>query len=150
VSNPTIHGKKVLVTASSVLDAVASDLLRIKMDDGLRWADLGEVLGKSEDQAAKYADGSAEMGVVAYAKARAQWNGRFTGSLDRLIEQAEPQGNPHYAQSCILKAALALSVALEDGDLDIGEVLANRSTLEAARDAINGQLARLAPRVKTA
>lgn len=145
MSAPTIHGKTVLVTASNVLDAVASDLLQIKMQDGLRWADLGDVLGKSEDQAAKYADGSAEIGIVAYAKARAQWNGRFTGSLDRLIEQARPEGNGHHAQSCLLKAALGLSVALEDGNITVEEVRANRTTLEAARDAINGQLARLGP-----
>ncbi|WP_324807171.1 hypothetical protein SH584_11365 [Sphingomonas sp. LY29] len=146
MSVPTIHGKRIAVTASNVLNAIGNDLLQIKMQDGLRWADIGEILGKSEDQAAKYADGSASMDVVAYAKGRTAWNGRFTGSLDRLIEQAKPEANAHNAQSCILKAALALSVALEDGDLTVDEIRKNRATLEMARGAIDDQLARLTVR----
>lgn len=143
MSKPQIHGIRKQLTATNILAALGDDLLRIKMEDHLRWADIGEVLGKSEDQAAKYADASAEMCITAYAKGAAAWNGRFTGSLEKLINGARPQGNAHAAQSAILKAALALSVALEDGELTVEEVRANRATLEQARDAIDGQLARL-------
>lgn len=146
MSVPTFAGKKVAVTASTVLEAIADDLSLIKSQDKLRWVDVAEVLGVGDDQAAKYADGSAAMNVVAYAKGRAAWNGRFTGSLDRLIEQAKPEANAHNAQSCILKAALALSVALEDGDLTVDEIRKNRATLEMARGAIDDQLARLTVR----
>jgi hypothetical protein len=56
----------------------------------------------------------------------------------------------HKAQSAILKAALALSVALEDGELTDAEIRANRSTLERAKDAIDAQLARLGPKERAA
>jgi hypothetical protein len=38
-----------------------------------------------------------------------------------------------------------MSKALEDGDITEAEVLANRATLENARDAISDQLAKLRP-----
>lgn len=52
------------------------------------------------------------------------------------------------AQSSVLKAALALSIALEDDDqIDADEVRQNRATIEAAVDALNGLLGKLNPRV---
>lgn len=141
---PKIRGK--VVTSSRLLQAVADDLSRIKSEDGLRWTDVGEVLGRSDDQAAKYADGSATMDFIAFQRGRLAWGSRFTGTVDKLIGEGVGEADGQYAQSCILKAALALSVALEDGELDVSEVQANRSTLENARDAIDAQLARLAPR----
>lgn len=143
-SQPTIHGKRPVFSASTVLEAIGVELSLIKSQDGLTYADLGRVLGKSEDQAAKYCDGTAEMGVVAFASAKREWNGRFTGALDRLCHDSRP-GKPddRAAANSILRAALALSVALEDGNVDPEEVRANRSTLENARDAIEAQLAKL-------
>lgn len=133
-------------SASAVLDAVASELSTIKHEDGLTDADLGRVLGKSEDQAAKYRTGLAEMGVVAYAAAKREWNGRFTGALDRLCTDSRPAaGDDRRGQITLLEAALALSVALADGKIDKEEVRANRATLEAARDAIDDQLRKLRP-----
>lgn len=146
MTDPTFAGKIRPITASNVLEAIADDLSLIKSEDRLRWVDIAEVLGVGDDQAAKYADGSAAMNVVAFAKGKAAWNGRFTGSLDKLVQRAAPVGTAYAAQSCILKAALALSVALEDGELTVDEVRANRSTLESARAAIDGQLARLMPK----
>lgn len=131
-------------SASAVLDEVAEALTTIRKDDRLTFADMAAILGKSEDQAAKYCAGSAEMGLIAYARARREWNGRFAGGLDRLCEQSRPgKVNDHAATNSILKAALALSVALEDGKVDPEEVRANRATLENARDAIEAQLAKL-------
>jgi len=146
MSTPRFHGSTRALSASQILEAAGNALGRIRQEDGLKWADIGAVLGKSEDQAAKYADGSAEMGLVAYIRAKIVFNGRFTGELDELIGKTKPNEDGQQAQSCILKAALALSVALEDGDLSVAEVRANRATLEAARDAITAQLARLTPR----
>lgn len=54
-------------SASAVLDAIAAELTVIKHEDGLTYADIGRVLGKSEDQAAKYCAGFADMGVVSFA-----------------------------------------------------------------------------------
>lgn len=133
-------------SASAVLDAVASELTTIKHEDKLSDADLGRVLGKSEDQAAKYRTGLAEMGIVAYAAAKREWNGRFTGALDRLCTDSRPaSADDRKGQITLLEAALALSVALADGKIEPEEVRANRSTLEAARDAIDQQLAKLRP-----
>lgn len=143
---PLIHGKPRAITASSVLGAVGDDLGAIRQEDRLTWIDIGEVFGKSDDQAAKYADGTAEMGVVAYAKGRKAWGGRFTGSLDRLIDGCGARITCNQTQHRLLAAALAIEEAREDGELSIDDIRANRSALENARDAIEAQLARLGPK----
>jgi len=138
--------KRRVVSASSILDALAADLSQIKAEDRLTFADVGRVLGRSEDQAAKYCEGSAEMGVTAFAFAKQAWNGRFTGRLDALLA-GEPDATCDRAkESKLLKAALALSLALEDGAVDDEEVRQNRKTLEAAGDAIAALLSRVGPR----
>lgn len=136
-------GSRRVFSASNALDVISETLSEIKREDKLTYADLGRVLGKSEDQASKYCDGSAEMGAVAFMLAWREFNGRFAGPLGRFCEETRPVGCDHTGQSSILKAALALSVALEDGEVSTEEVRANRSTLEEARDAINAQLAKL-------
>ncbi len=104
------------------------------------------MLGVSDDMAAKYADGTATMNFVTYYRGKREWNGRFTGAADRLCEDSRPvQMHPRECESSILKAALALSVALQDGTLTPQEVLANRSTLENAKDAILSVLGTLKP-----
>jgi hypothetical protein len=135
---------KPVFSASAVLEAIASELATIKHEDGLTDADIGRVLGKSEDQAAKYRTGLADMGVVSFAAGKREWNGRFTGALDRLCVESRPGlVDDRRGQITLLEAALALSVALEDGKIDKEEVRANRATLEAARDAIEAQLRKL-------
>lgn len=53
-------------------------------------------------------------------------------------------GDDRVAQSSVLKAALALSIALEDDDrIDAEEVRQNRATIEEAIVALQGLLARL-------
>jgi hypothetical protein len=128
-----------IFSASSVLDEIAAALTSIRREDGLTFADMAAVLGKSEDQAAKYCAGSAEMGVIAYARAQREWNGRFAGGLYRLCHDSRPSKDQDRSrQSKVLAAALALSIALEDdGEITPAEVKANRGTLEAARDAID-------------
>lgn len=132
-------------SASAVLEAIGAELSTIKHEDGLTDADLGRVLGKSEDQAAKYRAGLSEMGVVAFAAAKREWNGRFTGALDRLCVESRPgKGSDREGQCKVLEAALAMSVALADDDAIVREeVRKNRATLEAARDAIDEQLRKL-------
>lgn len=141
---PLIHGNRRTVSASAILKALGDDLGRIKQEDGLTWADLGRVLGKSEDQAAKYAEATADMPVTAFYFAKREWNGRFTGTADALVGHRVADGtDDRQRESHILQAALALSVALSDGELKDEEVAANRATLEMARDSIDGLLARL-------
>ncbi len=145
---PTFHGKRAVYSASSALDAVAQALSTIKTEDRLTFADLGAVLGRSEDQAAKYCDGSATMDFITFGRAKREWNGRFTGAFDRLCVESRPaSSSDRECGSKVLAAALAMSVALEGDDaIVIAEVRANRGTLEAARDAIEAQLAKLQPR----
>lgn len=146
MSAPAIHGKRPVYSASTALASVGEALQRIKAEDRLTWSDLGAVLGKSEDQAAKYADGTATMDFITFGRAKREWCGRFTGQFDRLCEDSRPAHTPREAETSILKAALALSVALADGAMTPEEVRANRSTLENARDAITSVLASVGPR----
>ena len=138
--------EKIVFSASKVLDEVGNALSVIRKEDRLTFADMGAVLGKSEDQAAKYCDGSAEMGVIAYARAKREWNGRFTGGLARLCAESRPahDNTDRARQSKVLRAALALSEALEDdGEISPEEVRDNRKSLEDARSAIDELLRKI-------
>jgi len=146
MTGPTVHGKRRALSASSIREAIASDLMQIKQEDRLTFADMGRVLGKSEDQAAKYCDGTAVMDAITYTFARDTWNGRFTGTVDTMIAGRKAMTCDHSKQSKLLAAALALSVALEDGEITDEEVRSNRKTLEHARDAIEALLSRVKPR----
>lgn len=137
-------GSRPVFSASAVLAAVAADLSQIKEDDGLTDADIGRVLGKSEDQANKYRKGEADMGIVSFAAGKREWNGRFTGALDRLCVDSRPGTVcDRSSLTFVLQAAAELSKALEDGIITPEEVRDNRATLEAARDAIDAQLRKL-------
>lgn len=133
-------------SASNALDAVGRAIHEIKAEDRLTWADVGAVLGVSDDQAAKYAEGTAAMNVVTYARAKREWNGRFTRYLDLLCEQSRPgMVNDHSALSAVLDAASRLSHSLEDGEITSKEVRDHRKELEAAYEAIGAQLKKLRP-----
>jgi hypothetical protein len=137
--------EKPVFSASAVLDVLSDSLSAIRRDDGLTFADMAAVLGKSEDQAAKYCAGSATMDIITFARAKREWNGRFTGALDRLCAESRPTATSDRAHgSSVLKAALALSVALEDGGrIDESDVREHRGELEDARDAIEAVLSKL-------
>lgn len=147
MSNRQSTAKRPVFSASAVLEAVASELSVIKAADGLTDADLGRVLGKSEDQAAKYRAGLAEMGVVAFAAAKREWNGRFTGALDRLCVESRPgvgKGNDRSVVTAVTKALYEISVAMEDDEVvSPEEVRVRRKALEQGRDAFNELLSRL-------
>ena len=152
MSAPTIPGNRPVFSASAALEAIGGELALIKSQDRLTWADVAAVLGVSDDQAAKYADGTAAMSVVTFARAKREWNGRFTGALDRLCHDSRPAKDSDRARHAkVLRAALAFGEALATNeDFDVDEVRANRPALEAARDAINDVLGKLAPRAVTA
>lgn len=147
MSNPQIHGNRRTLSASAIRQAIAADLMQIKQEDGLTFADMGRVLGKSEDQAARYCDGTASMCAETYTFAREKWGGRFTGRLDAMIAEAREATCDRAKESQVLKAALALSVALADGEIEIEEIHENRQTIENARDALDALLTRIAPRI---
>lgn len=140
------------LSASMIREAMAADLMQIRQEDGLTFDDIGRVLGRSADQAARYCDGTASMSAETYAFAREAWGTRFTGRLDALLGMAaENRSSDRSKGSALLQAALALSVALEDdGEIDPPEVVANRKTLERARSAIDELLGRIGPQKKGA
>lgn len=144
----TIVGNRSVFSENAVLEAIGSELLTIKTTDKLSWDDVAAVLGVSDVQAAKYVDGSAKMSIVTYARGKREWNGRFTGKLDRLCHDSRPTSTePDRAkESKVLRAALALSIALADDEtISPDEVRANRATIEAARDALDDCLKKLTP-----
>ncbi len=145
MSDPAFHGNRAIYSASAAVDAIGQAINEIKSTDRLTWADIGAVLGKSEDQAAKYADGTATMDITTFGRGKKEWNGRFTGYFDRLCVDSRPgKGSDRMAQCRVLEAALALSVALEgDDEVTREEVRKNRATLERARDEIDLQLRKL-------
>lgn len=137
-------GRRPVFSASAVRDAIAADLTTIKNEDGLTDADIGRVLGKSEDQAQKYRTGLAEMGVVAFAAGQREWGGRFTGSLSRLCAASRPQPvDDQFTLVALLDLGARLAAALEDGRIDPSEVEANRAQLERMRDLLGQQLDKL-------
>lgn len=136
-----------IFSASNTRDVIAEALTLIKYEDNLTDADLGRVMGKSEDQAAKYRTGLAEVPAFALLAAWREWNGRFIGPIRSYVENSRPIPTcDRKGQSSILEAALALSKALEDDDqIDREEVRDNRAILTEARDAIDAQLSKLRP-----
>lgn len=84
MTTPLIHSRRGFIPASSLLEAAGSALRSIKNEDGLTWKDIGEALGKSEDQASKYAEGLATMDFVTFFRACEHWNGRFANSIFAL------------------------------------------------------------------
>jgi hypothetical protein len=133
-------------SASNALKVVGDALADIKREDGLTYTDLGRVLGKGEDQASKYCDAAADMGLVSFLLAWREFNGRLMGPVKCFVEETRPIAtDDRRGHTTILEAALALSVALQDGAITAEEVRANRATLENARDAIEAQLAKLRP-----
>jgi hypothetical protein len=140
--------EKPVFSASAVLGAIGEALTAIRIEDELTFGDIAAVLGKSEDQAAKYCAGSAPMDAITFGRGKREWNGRFTGAFDRLCVESRPATATDRAHgSSVLKAALALSVALEaGGQIDEADVRAHRGELEEARDAIEAVLGKLKPR----
>lgn len=145
MSDPRIHGKRPVFSASSAQECVSRALSDIKAEDRLTFADLGAVLGKSEDQAAKYCDGSAVMDFITYARGQREWGSRFTGPLDRLCDDSRPAAVSDFeGHTQLARALVVFAEALEDGTFTAAEVSANRTVLENARDAITNQLSKLA------
>lgn len=144
MTNRASTANRPVFSASAALEAAGRALNEIKAQDRLTWGDIGAVLGKSEDQAAKYADGSATMDFITFGRGKREWNGRFTGYFDRLCVDSRPgKVNDHGSLTAVLNAAACLAKALEDGDIEAREVRDHRKELEAAYDALGAQLGKL-------
>lgn len=145
MASQTIHGNRAVFSEQSALAALSKALGEIKHQDSLTLDDMAAVLGKCADQTAKYLAGEAKMDAVTFGRGKREWNGRFTGYFDRLCNDSRPGGDSdRQHESSVLKAALALSVALsDDNEITAREIRANRPTIEAARDALEALLCRV-------
>lgn len=118
--NPLIHGKRAFVPASKAVEVIGSALEIIKKEDGLTWADMGEAIGKSEDQVAKYATGIANMDAPTFLRCCERWNGRFANPVFALFDLHI--GESAAAKNCDIPANLIgmtrLSASLQEAMLD--------------------------------
>jgi hypothetical protein len=140
---PHIHGKRRTVSASGLLEALGRDLAQIRIDDRLTWADLGRVFGKSEDQAAKYADGTAEMPVTAYLFAQREWGTRISGRVEALVSADRAPVHDHHVLPELLGCAKGLADGLTDGRLCLRDIGANRAEIEGTITALQSLLEKL-------
>ncbi|MAG24997.1 hypothetical protein CMI47_05395 [Candidatus Pacearchaeota archaeon] len=138
-----IHGDRPVYSASNAADALGRALHEIRQQDGLTWADVGAVLGVSEDQAAKYANGMATMSFVTYGRGKREWNGRFCGYFERLcVDSRAGSQCDHLALTNVLSAATSLSQSLADGEITAAEIRESRQLLEQARDDLDALLSK--------
>lgn len=138
MSDPHIHNRYRTIPASKMLNTLGESLERIKSQDGATDADLGAVLGKSDDTAARYRTGLAEMPVVAFLRGCREWDGRFANDVLGLVGMRITPVDASSAcdrQSVTALCALLAkwSAALEnDGQIDDQELEEMWPELEAA------------------
>jgi hypothetical protein len=125
---PQIHGGRRSFSVSDALDTLGDDLKRIREEDKLTWADVGRVLGKSDDRAQDYAKGFSEMPISAFLLGAREWNGRFAGRVLAMIgKQIGPLNaldmtdNERLSKILHLAHLLALALA-NDGAVDDEEL----------------------------
>lgn len=82
---PHFHGRRRTLTASGAVDAQNAILTAIKNEDGATWADIGRVLGKSDDRAAAYANTAAAIDLPTFLAGCHEWGGRFADPLLNLV-----------------------------------------------------------------
>jgi hypothetical protein len=149
--DPLIHGNRQPFSASLVVQAIATSLSAIRTEDKLTFSDIGAELGKSEDQAAKYCDGTAVMDAVTLVRGMRAWDGRFGNSILALINRhLSPNDmtgmlNAHSLID-LTKLLMELQIAFAVGDLSISEIKALRPFIEAAGaliDSLRAEIAKL-------
>ena len=151
MSAPAIHGKREFVPASKMLNAAGESLRAIKDQDGLSWKDLGEALGKSEDQVSKYALGMAEMSMSTFLRATDIWNGRFANPVLSLLgqhvsENGSTADSVQNGKLCLLELLYKIERAMVDGAIDDEEMDDMATTVESAGAMIDALRDRVAAR----
>lgn len=137
-AKPPIHGIIPFVPASKLVEATGEALAQIKREDGLTWGDIGEAIGRSEDQAAKYGSALASMDFVTFLRACQRWNGRFSVAATMLgmsILPAETQRGTFDARRGKLGLTLLLAdlqAAMLDGELSPAEMVEMDVLIEQA------------------
>lgn len=150
MSKPLIHGTRGFVSASLIMETIGESLTEIKNADRLTFADVGGALGKSDDQAAKYCEGSAMMSVEAFLRACEKWDGRFANPVYALFglhlaESSAPDASAIQQQLlAMMQLVPSMHQALMDGDIDDDEIVAMQPTFETVGMMIDALRARYA------
>lgn len=116
---PQFHGRNITYSASKAVEVIGDSLSTIKREDGATWADIGRELGKSDDRAASYGAGLADMPVSAFLRGLKRWNGRLGNAVFAYIGF---RLEPIFHEECsdpdkltrVLRLAHLISAALGD------------------------------------
>lgn len=153
MTDPTIVTRHRIPSASSLLEALGESLSVIKEQDGLTDGEIGAVMHVGADQGGKYRTALAQMGVIAFLRAAATWNGRFANDALALIGMKltpihpRPQSDRSFG---VLLSRLKLKVdeALEnDDEIDQDELTDMRALLDDVGRAIDARRGAVAMRV---
>lgn len=82
---PHLHGTRRTFSASAAVDVQNTILTSIKAEDDATWADMGRVLGKSDDRAAAYANTASPIDLPTFLSGCREWGGRFADPLLSLV-----------------------------------------------------------------
>lgn len=82
---PHIHVRRKTFSASAAVDTQNAVITGIKQEDGATWADVGRVLGKSDDRAAAYANTASPIDLPTFLAGCHEWGGRFADPLLALV-----------------------------------------------------------------
>lgn len=143
MSEPQIHPRYRTVPASLLLKTLGDSLDAIKNEDQATDEDLGAVLGKHKDTAARYRTALAEMPVVAFLRGCGKWDGRFANAVLALVGmKLSPMDAAHgcdrkgFTALCSLLSEMAQALE-NDNEIDDRELMAMRPELEAAAKHID-------------
>lgn len=138
MSDPHISGMRRFASASSLIEATGEAIRKIKKDDNLTWAEVGEVFGVEEDQATRYGNGNSEMGFVKWLRGCRAWNGRFSVAAPLAGLSFMPQ-DAALRRADVQRGMLSLTLviadlqkAMLDGDLDDDELEAMDGLIDQA------------------
>uniref|UniRef100_UPI0035CC038F hypothetical protein n=1 Tax=uncultured Sphingomonas sp. TaxID=158754 RepID=UPI0035CC038F len=149
MTSPQIHGRYRTIPASLMLETLGKSLSDIKARDSATDGDLGAVLGKSDDRAAAYRAGAADMGLVSFVRGCREWDGCFANGVLGLVGMKlvpiEAEAIDDQASiTTMLSMAMALSAELEkDGDVSDDDLERHRFVIERAAHVIDGYRERL-------
>jgi hypothetical protein len=124
---PYIHAKRRTFSASAAVDAQNAVLTGIRDEDGATWADMGRVLGKSDDRAAAYANTAAAIDLPTFLSGCREWGGRFADPLLALVggrwaEAGSICTNDDPASITLATLLPAIIAAEIDGETTVAEV----------------------------
>lgn len=156
MTTPQFHGRYRTIPASLMLDTLGESLTAIKSRDGATDADLGAVLGKSEDRAAAYRAGGGDMGVVSFLRGCREWDGCFANGVlglvgMKLVPIEAESVDDQASITTLLSLAMALSGELEkDGKVDDVDLERHQFVIERLGKIIDGYRERIRLRLRTA